>query len=122
MTKYAKEILDIINASSDHLTAEEIFLKLKKKNSKVVLATIYNNLNTLVKNGAIRQIAISGGSDRYDKTVRHDHMICAKCGKISDFTFNDLTKKITEQSGHKILSYDLKISYICDDCNNIETD
>jgi len=116
MTKYAKEILAIINASSDHLTAEEVFFKLKEKNPKVVLATVYNNLGTLVKSGDIRQIAMSGGSDRYDKTIRHDHMICAKCGKISDFTFEDLTKRIEEQSGHKILSYDLKISYICPDC------
>lgn len=116
MTKYAKEILDIVNASSDHLTAEEVYLKLKAKNSKVVLATIYNNLGTLVKNGDVRKIAMDGGSDRYDKTIRHDHLICAKCGKISDFTFEDLTESLEQQSGIKILSYDLKISYICDDC------
>ena len=116
MTKYAKEILDIINASTDHLTAEEVFFKLKANNSKVVLATVYNNLGSLVKSGDIRKIAMAGGSYRYDKIIRHDHLVCVTCGKISDFTFEDLTKSLEKQSGIKIISYDLKISYICDDC------
>jgi Fur family ferric uptake transcriptional regulator/Fur family peroxide stress response transcriptional regulator len=29
MTKYAQQILDIINESTDHLTAEMIYLRLK---------------------------------------------------------------------------------------------
>lgn len=45
MTKYARGILDIVNASRSHLTAEQIFWELKKTQPKVVLATVYNNLN-----------------------------------------------------------------------------
>lgn len=35
MTKNAAYILDIINNSSNHLTAEQIFLSLKEKNKTV---------------------------------------------------------------------------------------
>ena len=56
MTRYAKMILDIINNSSDHLTAEQIYLILKNKNEKVVLATVYNNLAALYKEGLIRKV------------------------------------------------------------------
>ena len=45
MTKNARSILDIINDSDSHLTAEQIYLKLKEKNKTVVLATVYNNLS-----------------------------------------------------------------------------
>ena len=47
MTKYGQMILDIINQSLDHLTAEQIFFMCKEKNEKIVLATVYNNLSNL---------------------------------------------------------------------------
>ena len=56
MTKYAERILNIINESSEHMTAEQIFLILKKKEPKVVLATVYNNLNMLCDKELIRKI------------------------------------------------------------------
>ena len=49
MTKYEKEIFAIVNNSCEHLTAEQIFQKLKKTHPKVVLATVYNNLNKLLE-------------------------------------------------------------------------
>ena len=58
MTKYAERILNIINESSEHMTAEQIFLILKKKEPKVVLATVYNNLNMLCDKELIRKISL----------------------------------------------------------------
>ena len=47
MGKYATMILEMINSSNEHLTAEQIYLRLKEHNEKIVLATVYNNLNAL---------------------------------------------------------------------------
>ena len=47
MTKYAKKILEIVESSNDHLTAEQIFMQLRETYPTVVLATVYNNLNRL---------------------------------------------------------------------------
>ena len=47
MTKNARYILEIINHSTEHLTAEQIYLRLREKNAKAVLATVYNNLSSL---------------------------------------------------------------------------
>ena len=116
MTENAKIILETINNSSDHLTAEEIFFKLKEQSYKIVLPTVYNNLNTLYREGLIRKVSIEGKPDHYDKAIKHDHLICQKCGKISDFNFNDLTNSINEQLNDSIISYDLKVNYICDEC------
>ncbi|MBR1728531.1 MAG: transcriptional repressor [Selenomonadaceae bacterium] len=116
MTDNAKIILETINNSNDHLTAEEIFFKLKEQSYKIVLPTVYNNLNTLYREGLIRKVSIEGQPDRYDKSIKHDHLICQKCGKISDFNFDDLTNLINEQLNDSIISYDLKVNYICDEC------
>ena len=118
MTKNAAYILEMINASTDHLTAEQIYLQLKEQNKKTVLATVYNNLSSLYAQGLIRKIYVPGYSDRYDKIKRHDHLVCQKCGKLSDITLDDLTKKFQEQTRISILSYDLKINYLCSECQN----
>ena len=116
MTKNGKLIYDIVLNSNAHLTAEEIYLKLKLVTPKIVLSTVYNNLNTLCEQGIIRKVSIEGCPDRYDKNTKHDHLVCKQCGALSDKTFADLTETLSSQLGEPILSYDLKVNYICPDC------
>jgi Fe2+ or Zn2+ uptake regulation protein len=116
MTKNAEYILEIINSSNSHLTAEQIYLRLKKKNKTVVQATVYNNLSALYQKGLIRKISVEGYPDRYDRTLRHEHLVCRKCGKLSDIVLEDLTAVLQKQVDIPMLSYDLKINYICDEC------
>lgn len=116
MTRYARQILDLINQSKEHMTAEQLFLELKKTEPGVVQATVYNNLNTLCQGGLIRKISIEGATDRYDKIVRHDHLVCKRCGVLSDISFRDLTKGLEKQFGGEIVSYDLKVFYLCPKC------
>lgn len=118
MTKYAQQILDIINTCSDHLTAEQIYLRLKASNSKIVLATVYNNLNLLCEQDRIRKVSLEGYPDRYDKIVKHDHLVCKKCGALSDICLSDLTAQLQEQIPEEIISYDLKVNYICPSCRS----
>ena len=120
MTKNDKYIFDIINYSENLLSAEQIFLLLKEKNKKAVIATVYNNLSFLYKEGFIRKVSVEGYPDRYDKMKQHDHLVCRRCGKLEDITLEDLTEKIQKQIGISMLSYDLKINYICADCLKME--
>lgn len=116
MTKNGKLIFDIIMNSPEHLTAEQIFLQLKQTAPKTVLSTVYNNLNTLCEQGLIRKVSIEGNPDRYDKNTKHDHLVCTQCGALSDKTFTDLTESLSAQLGEPILSYDLKVNYVCPAC------
>lgn len=120
MAKYAEMILNIINESHDHMTAEQVFFALKKTEPKVALATVYNNLNTLCSEDLIRKISMEGSPDRYDKIRRHDHLICKRCGKLSDIMFEDLAGRLEEQLRENILSYDLRVFYLCPECRTKE--
>ncbi len=82
----------------------------------MVLATVYNNLNGLCREGKIRKISVEGQLDRYDKIQRHDHLVCRECGRLSDISFQDLTENLEAQLGEGILSYDLRVFYICPQC------
>lgn len=120
MTKHAKQILGIVNNSGEHLSAEQIFLRLKEMNRGAALATVYNNLSFLCREGLIRKISVEGCPDRYDKIKRHDHLVCRHCGKLSDVQLDDLTDMLQKQVKVQVLSYDLKVNYLCEECLKLE--
>ena len=106
----------MINQSSSHMTVEQIYQILKAEFPRVVLATVYNNLNKLYTDGFINKISVEGMTDRYDKIVKHDHIVCQNCGKLTDIQFEDLTETLKKQFGTDFLFYDLKVFYVCSDC------
>lgn len=116
MTKYEAEIYSIITMSTEHLTVDQIYAELKEKYPKVVMATVYNNVNKLWKTRLIRKISVENMPDRYDRVIKHDHLICQKCGRLADISLEDLTASLRGQIGEEFLFYDLKIFYICPDC------
>lgn len=121
MTRYEKQIYDIVNASRAHMTADKVYTELKKSYSAVSLATVYNNLNKLCDIGMIRRVSLEDSPDRYDRIEKHDHLVCQKCGKLSDICFDDLTQSLKKQFGEDFLFYDLKVFYICPDCRKAES-
>lgn len=116
MTKNAKIILEIINSGNEHPTAEDIYLRMKKEGYKVVPATVYNNLNSMCNANLIKRVSMLNAPDRYDRVIRHDHLVCEKCGKITDIVLDDITDKLINMLGNDFISYDLKVNYICDEC------
>ena len=77
---------------------------------------VYNNLNKLYRDRLINKISVEGMPDRYDRIVKHDHIVCQNCGKLTDIQFEDLTETLKKQFGADFLSYDLKVFYVCPDC------
>ena len=74
----------------------------------MVLATVYNNLNALLKQGYIGVICVEGQPDRYDRVKKHDHLVCRKCGNILDVNLKDYTRSIEKCLGFEINSYEQK--------------
>ena len=120
MTKQRRLIVSIIQQSDKHLSAEEIYVQAKQQMPMIVLATVYNNLNKLWTAGLIRKVSMEGMPDRYDTVQKHDHLVCRRCGKISDICFADLTAPLRSQLGEDFLFYDLKVFYLCPECRKLE--
>lgn len=94
-SKQREEILNFIKESHTHLTAEEIYLSLKAKNSTVSKGTVYRNLNVLVEDNLIIKLPIDNGPDKYDYVHKpHHHAVCKKCGKVYDFDYEIDIKKL----------------------------
>jgi Fur family transcriptional regulator, peroxide stress response regulator len=110
-------VLEIINNSLDHLTAEEVFEVASKSIPNISLTTVYRNLNLLVDIQKIRKIKSFDGKDHYDKLhSKHDHFICLKCKKIFDIyqTVNLNYKNIPDD--FEIVNFDITYSGYCNEC------
>ena len=94
----------------------------EREHPSIAIGTVYKHLNALAGEGLLHRITESGSPDRYDRTERHDHLICSRCGKIADVHLPDMQSRIEHALGREILSYDLKIRYICPACREQEKD
>lgn len=117
MTKQRELILTILKQSDRHLTADEIFFLAKLKMPSIAMATIYNNLNAMNELGMIKRLHIDGVADCFDKiTEPHDHLLCDRCGKITDIRLPSLAESIERELETEIEDYELTVHYVCPEC------
>ncbi|MBW1998901.1 MAG: transcriptional repressor [Deltaproteobacteria bacterium] len=85
MTHQRKVILDVVREKGEHLTADEIYDRVRKKLPKISLGTVYRNLDLLASQGLIRKLEPEYQQMRFDGcTSEHYHLLCMRCGRITD--------------------------------------
>jgi len=116
------EILKMLRSSNVHLTADQIYLKLKDIFPRVSLASIYRNLESLCRSKDAGKISVEGKAARYESWKGdHYHIHCRECGRIEDVALdNSLLKELSKISMlHGYRSTSLKIDFfgVCDTCS-----
>jgi len=122
LTNQKKAILDYLESSPEHPDAYEIYESIKKGLPQVSLATVYRNLDAMVKKGQIRAIRIKDDRYNYDgMKERHHHFHCTKCGKVFNIedkiilNFEELNK---EEIVGLVEDYRISLTGVCKDCKN----
>ncbi|NLA33835.1 MAG: transcriptional repressor [Tenericutes bacterium] len=119
-TKQKQLIIDLIENSKNHYTAEEIFNIIRKKNSNISRATVFRNLKRLSENGIIKKLELSGSADRYDVFNPHYHAKCIYCKKIIDLKIPYNVELNNIVSSHQVIDHDLVFKIVCDKCKKKE--
>jgi Fur family ferric uptake transcriptional regulator len=134
LTKPRRIILQVLNKTSQHLSAEDIYMAVHKKYPNIGLTTIYRTLDLLICMGMITKSDFGDKRARYELAIkdgnvrRHHHLVCTKCHKVVDYTDsskeeNELLAKIGSRLAKK---YDFKISsrfiQFCGLCNSCENE
>ncbi|MCI2057751.1 MAG: transcriptional repressor [Oscillibacter sp.] len=117
MTKYRALIDEIVNGQKGHVTIQEIYFRARERCPAIVLATVYNNVNALVDSGRIRRIRAQGRPDHYERLSRpHDHLICDRCGALSDILIGSIREELARKTGIPLTGYELNLHYVCPAC------
>lgn len=117
MTKQQQLIYELIQAASDHPTADQIYWRARREIPNISVGTVYRNLSQMAESGAVRRLTVPGEPDRFDRsTLPHGHALCKHCDKMVDIFADEFTGVIEKALGMEILSYELNVSYICADC------
>ncbi len=79
------EVATVLLAGPQHLSAEQIIDKLKRRGSRVSKATVYNTLKLFSEQGIVKELSVDSTRKFYDSTTHpHHHFFHVDSGKLSD--------------------------------------
>jgi len=108
---------------NEHITAEQMYRLLAKKDPRIGLATIYRTLNLFCEAG-LAQARHFGSQTQYDNVAHkghHDHLICTSCGKIVEFENQEierLQEQVAIRHGFAIANHKLELYGLCFHCRH----
>src|SRR3989338_6501203 len=89
-TKQKETIVKEINNTHIFFTAQELFLKAKKIDKKIGIATIYRILKNLSNKGILHSYVCQRRSIYSREKHSHCHFECEQCGKLTHIEVRDL--------------------------------
>lgn len=119
-TTQRSDILAVIQGTDGHLTASEIFERVRQRNARIAYGTVYRSLHVLAEQGLVQELTFADQASRFDARVdRHDHVQCAVCGAIEDVEAPValLAEHVAgEQSGFAITGHHTVFTGTCPAC------
>jgi len=101
-------ILQILEqAEQHHLSAEDVYKTLLSQGNDVGIATVYRVLTQFEAAGLVTRHHFDGGQAIFelDTGDNHDHIVCVKTGKVSEFKDEVIEQRLLEIA--KELGYEL---------------
>ena len=115
-------ILQCLQCSKSHPSAETIFAQLKPQIPDLAMGTVYRNLNLFKEQGLVTSVATVRGVERFDATTcPHVHFICAHCGAVQDLDAVQVSPELSAAAaaacGGTVESCQLSFTGLCRECN-----
>jgi len=133
ITMPRQAILDILSKTLKHLSAEEVYLTVRKVYPAIGLTTVYRTLEILVQMGVVFKFDFGDSRARYElskgpKGIRHHHhLVCTGCARVIDYTdFIDdevellqrTEKGLSKKYNFIITNHLIQFYGLCDKCRN----
>jgi len=119
-TAQRAEVLGVVREADGHLTAGEIFERVRQRDPRIAYGTVYRTLHLLAERGLIQELTFADAASRYDKRVdRHDHVVCRECGLLLDVDVPValIARHVAEeQSGFAVESHHTVFAGRCRSC------
>jgi len=121
-TKSRSAILDILDRSDQPISAEQVFLELKKKKISANLSTVYRALDALASKDLAIKLNIAGDSRNlyeFNRMVHRHYLVCLGCNKIMAIDSCPLVsyeKFLAKETNYLITGHKLDIYGYCPEC------
>lgn len=121
-TKQREEILEVFLTAGKHITVEELYNGLKKKNPVIGYATVHRNLKLMTECGLADEMKIGSEKTKFEQKYghrHHDHLICLKCGRfteVNDERIEMLQNRLAKANDFVPLKHKLEIYGLCKRC------
>jgi Fur family ferric uptake transcriptional regulator len=114
-------IIEIFLGSGRHLTVDELTREVRARNRVIGAATVYRTLKLLARLGYAKELDFGEGVRRYESslTAHHDHLVCTRCGKVSEFEeprIEHLQDEVAKKHGFVPTMHRLAIYGTCPRC------
>lgn len=124
-------ILDVLSKTNEHLSAEDIYLKVHKSYPGTGLTTVYRTVELLVDLGLLFKFDFGDKRARYELAEgpkgerHHHHLVCTDCKRVIDYTdFIDEEKELLDRTekglskkhNFKINGHSIQFFGLCDKC------
>jgi Fur family ferric uptake transcriptional regulator len=123
MTEQRQIILDVIDRSREHLTADDITARAQRLDRSINPSTVYRTLTLLKARGLIKSQYYDQDSHRevFEPTpdTEHYHFTCSRCGKVIEFESKHmpaLRAQLQNEFGVEVRTACLCLTGLCEKC------
>ncbi len=121
LTPQREVLLRVLSEAMGHPTADEMVQRVREVLPTVSHATVYRNLQELVREGLIGTLEVGGSAVQFEVNPDdHHHFVCHKCGHVWDVYLSSLDVRInrrrTELDGFRVDRRDVQLHGVCSDC------
>ncbi len=120
MTSQRRIILEELQESRRHPTADELYESVRRRLPRISLGTVYRNLETLTAEGLIQRLSLGGSQRRFDINPKeHYHIRCIQCGAVDDVAIDSLLaleEMIEDASNYEVHGVRLEFLGVCPAC------
>lgn len=119
MTPQREMILDAIHKG--HLTADQIYQRVRAKSPAINLATVYRTLDLLRDLGMVTAIDTGKGCVHYELAGEqpHHHLVCEECGQTLELDCDvllPLEQELCKRYGFQVNLNHLALFGLCPKC------
>ncbi len=121
-TNQRDKIFNVFVGAGRHMSAEELYILVKKSYPRIGYATVYRTLKLLSEAGIAQARHFEDGITRYEHSApdaHHDHLICNQCGTIIEFEnerIEELQRDVARKKRFKVLNHKLELYGLCSSC------
>jgi Fe2+ or Zn2+ uptake regulation protein len=121
LTPQREVLLRVLSQTMGHPTADEMVQRVRKVLPTVSHATVYRNLQELVREGVIRTLEVAGTAVQFElNSDDHHHFVCDRCGHVWDVYLSNLDVRINRQrtamGGFQVNRRDVQLHGVCAAC------